>query len=167
MAEKLMILQGDKLNYEGLFDMKELMAVVRQWASDTGYWVIDANQNESIRPEGKYITLDWIIFKKFTDYAKSLFKLNIQFQGIKDVVVERDGKKVKLQEGKAIISFDIILETDYENRWEVKPVFYVVRMVFEKYVYSPFISAFERQIRADYSALKNNMKGFLNLSQFL
>ena len=91
--------------------------------------------------------------------------MNVQFQGIKDVVVERDGKKVKLQEGKAIISFDILLETDYENRWEVKPLFYVIRIIFEKYVYSPFISSFERQIKADYSLLKNNMKAYLNLAQ--
>jgi len=166
MAERFMILQGDKIVYEGLFDMKEFIAVIRQWGADTGYWVIDSNQVESARPEGKYITLNWIIFKKLTDYAKSLFKMEIQFQGIKDVIVERDGKRVKLQEGKAIISFDILLETDYEARWEVKPMFYVIRTLFEKYVYSPFISGFERQIKDDYGGLKSNLKGYLNLAQF-
>ena len=166
MAEKLMILQGDKLTYDGLFDMKELIAVIRQWGSDAGYWVIDSSQNESARPEGKYVTLDWIIFKKFTDYAKSLLKMNIQFQGVKDVIIEREGKKVKVQEGKIFISFDVILETDYEARWEVKPLFYVLRVIFEKYVYSPYMSKFERQIRDDYGMLKNSMKTYLNLAQF-
>ncbi len=165
MAERL-TLKTEHINYTGLFEVKEVIAIIRQWAADTGYWVIDSQQNESIRPEGKYITLDWLIFKKFTDYAKSVFKLNFQFQGIKDVVVERDGKKVKLQEGKIIMDFEIILETDYEGRWESKPVYYVLRTIFEKYVYSPFISRFESSAKSDFDGLKNAIKSYLNISQF-
>lgn len=165
MAERLS-LKKESITYTGLFEVKEVIVVIRQWASDTGYWVIDASQNESIRPDGKYVTLDWTIFKKFSDYAKSVFKLHLQFQGVKDVVVERNGKKHKLQEGKILMDFEVILETDYEGRWEAKPVYYVLRTVFEKYVYSPFISRFESSAKADFNSLKASIKSYLNISQF-
>jgi len=110
--------------------------------------------------------MDFEPFRKFTDYAKSIVKIRAQFQKVKDVVVERDNKKVKLQEGTVLISFDGILETDYEHRWESKPVFYVLRTVFEKYLYRPFISGFERGVREDTMALKNNLKAFLNLTKY-
>jgi hypothetical protein len=106
-------------------------------------------------------------FKKYTDYSKSVIKIKAQFQDVKDIVIERDGRKVKMQEGKVIMIFDGILETDYEGRWEGKPGFFVLRTIFEKYVYTPFISGFERGVKEDVMALKNNVKAFLNLTKFL
>ena len=82
------------------------------------------------------------------------------------IIIEKDGKKVKMQEGKIIFIFDGILETDYEHRWESKPIFYVMRTVFEKYVYTPFISGFERGVKEDLMGLKNNVKAFLNLTKY-
>ncbi|MBW2969720.1 hypothetical protein KY319_01215, partial [Candidatus Woesearchaeota archaeon] len=104
--------------------------------------------------------------KKLTDYAKSIIKIRMQFSDVKDVVVDKDGKKTKIQEGKAVIIFDGILETDYEHRWEGKPIFYFLRTVFEKYVYTPFISGFERGVKEDTMALKNNMKAYLGLTKY-
>jgi len=166
MAERLIVVDKDKMTYQGLFDMKEFFRVMQQWASDKGYWLIEKAHGESLKPEGKWIDMDLEPFKKFTDYAKSIIKVRAQFQEVKDVVVERDGAKVKLQEGKIVVLFDGILETDYEGRWESKPFFFVMRTIFEKYVYTPFISGFERGVREDLMTLKNNLKAFLNLTKY-
>jgi len=166
MAERLIIVDKERLEYHGVFDAKEVIRVMDQWAKDKGYWLIEKRHGETTKPEGKLIDLDYEPFKKLTDYAKSIVKIRAQFQNVKDVVIERDGKKVKLQEGKIIIIFDGILETDYEHRWESKPVFYVLRTFFEKYVYTPFISGFEKGIKEDTMTLKNNLKAFLNLIRY-
>jgi len=166
MAERMIVVDKDRLEYSGLFDMKGVYRVMDTWAKDKGYWLIEKRHGEVTKPEGKYIDMDFEPFRKFTDYAKSIVKIRAQFQKVKDVVVERDNKKVKLQEGTVMISFDGILETDYEHRWESKPVFYVLRTVFEKYLYRPFISGFERGVREDTMALKNNLKAFLNLTKY-
>ena len=166
MAERLIVVDKERLDYEGLFEAKELLRVMEQWAKDKGYWLIEKRHGEATKPEGKYIDMDFEPFKKFTDYAKSIIKIRAQFQDVKDAVVERDGKKVKLQDGKIIIIFDGILETDYEHRWESKPVFYVLRTIFEKYVYTPFVSGFERGVKEDLMSLKNNIKAFLNLTRY-
>lgn len=167
MAERLIVVDKERLNYEGIFDAKELFAVLKDWATDRGYWLIEKKHGEAIKPEGKYIDMDFEPFRKYTDYAKSVIKIRAQFNELKDVVVERDGKKVKLQEGKVSFIFDGILETDYEHRWETKPIFHFLRTVFEKYVYTPFISGFERGVKEDTMSLKNQIKSFLNLSRFI
>lgn len=166
MAERLLVVDGDRVTYEGLFDAKELYRVMDDWAQDRGYWLIEKSHVESTKPGGKNIDMSFEPFKKYTDYAKSIIKFRVQLQDVKDVVVERDEKKVKLQEGTALFTFTGILETDYEHRWETKPLFYVLRVIFEKYVYTPFISGWERDVKGDVAALKNDVKAYLNLSRF-
>jgi len=166
MAERLIVVDKERLDYDGLFDSKGVFDVFKQWCADKGYWPVEKRHGESTKPEGKVIDFDLEPFKKFTDYSKSIIKVRMQFSEVKDVVVERDKKKVKVQDGKIVIVFDGILETDYEHRWECKPLFYLLRSVFEKYVYTPFISGFERGIKEDVMALKNNLKAYLNLTKY-
>ena len=167
MSERNIVVDKERLDFQGVFDMKDLFKVMQQWATDKGYWLIEKKHGETTKPEGKLIDMDFEPFKKYTDYSKSIIKIRAQFQDVKDIVVERDGRKVKLQEGKVVMIFDGILETDYEGRWEGKPGFFVLRTIFEKYVYTPFISGFERGVKEDVMALKNNVKAFLNLTKFL
>ncbi len=166
MAERLILVDKERLEYEGLFDAKEFYRVMQAWAEDKGYWLIEGKHTESIKTEGKWVDMEFAPFKKFTDYAKSVIKIKVQYQRMKDVVVERDGKKHKMQEGKVVALLDGILETDYEHRWETKPVYYVLRTLFEKYVFTPFVSGFEQTVKNDTYALKDNMKAFLNMSKY-
>jgi hypothetical protein len=166
MAERWLVVDKERLEYEGLFDARELYALMDHWMRDKGYWLIEKKHTEAVKPEGRYVEFEFEPYKKFTDYAKSIIKIRMTLHDIKDVVVEKDKTKRKLQEGKVLILFDGILETDYEHRWESKPIFYVLRTLFEKYVYTPFVSGFERGVREDAMHLKENVKAFLNLSRF-
>jgi len=166
MAERLIVVDKEKLFYEGVFDAQETINTLKQWLSDKRYLPIEMKHAESTRPEGKYIDMEWAPFFKFSDYAKSVFKIHIQFNEVKDVVVESDRKKQKLQEGKVLIIFSGILETDYEHRWETKPVFYFLRVVFEKYLYTPFLSGYERRVKEELMSLKDTLKAFLNLQRY-
>jgi len=166
MAERLIVVDKDRLEYDGLFDVKEVHKVLQDWATDKGYWLVEKIHSETTRPEGKTIDLVLEPFKKISDYVKLIVKIRVQFSNVKDVVVERDDKKVKVQEGKVSMLMTGIIETDYEHKWESKPIWYTLRVILDKYILSPFMSAHERQVRNDCESLKNNVKGFLNLSKF-
>ena len=166
MAERLVVVEKEKISYDGLFESKELINVIKQWAADKGYAYFETSHTETTKPEGKYADITLAPFKKFTDYAKSIIRVRVQLNDVKDAIIERDNKKSKVQDGKAAITFEGILETDYEHRWESKPSFFIIRLIFHKYVYSPFISQHEKQIKDDLSTLKNNLKSFLNLTQY-
>ena len=72
-----------------------------------------------------------------------------------------------MNQGKVQLIFSASLETDYESRWEFKPVFYVLRTLFEKYVYTPFISGYKDAIRADMNVLQEQYRTYLNLYKYV
>lgn len=166
MVERLVLLETEVIKYEGLFEAKEVIGVIKQWAKDKGYVYLEISHIETTKPEGKYVEINGMCFKKLTDYTKSLMRLRVQFNDYKDVVIDQDGKKKKMHEGKVAISTTGFIETDYEGRWESKPHFYFMRILWHKYVYSPLISGHETQIKEDVTMLRNNVKSFLNLTQF-
>ncbi len=163
MAERQIVVDGERLSYSGVFAIKEVIKVINDWAADKAYFMVELSHIESVKEDGKYADIKLEPFKKLSDYAKSIVKIRITIDGAKDTIVEIDGKKKKLYDGTIKFLFDGILETDYESRWEQKPIFYILRTIFEKYVYAPFISKFEKKVAGDVKDLKTNLKSFLNL----
>ena len=166
MAEREVVVDKLKLTYEGLFSAKELYNLIDQWFRWKGY---DKRENKSIeivKPEGKFIEMELEPWKKVTDYAKNVIKIRIQMFDVKEVEVEKDHTKVKLNQGKVHFVFDGYLETDYESKWEGKPIFYFLRTIFDKYFYKPFTSGFEKGVKEDLMHLHDQIKAFLNLYRF-
>lgn len=153
----------ESIKYDGLFSLKDLYKLLNQIIDDRGYIPVEASVEESVEKTGKSIEADLEPFKKLTDYAKSVIKIKIRVSDCKEVEVTRDKKKQKLNKGKILIEFDPYLETDYEHRWETTPYLYVLRTLFEKYVYTPFLSNFSQQIIDDTDFIKSQVKSFLNL----
>ena len=167
MVERHIIEPGKRITYDGVFDAVGLYDVIKDWAGEKGYFPVEKAHAESVKPEGKFIELKLDpVFKKYSDYVRGVFNIHIQMSEVKDVVLVQDGRKVKLKEGKVLMNIQSYLESDYEKRWVVKPMLYVVRTLFEKYVLSPFMSRFERTLREDQAQLEAYVKSYLNLSKF-
>ena len=162
MAEREVVLK-EKVGYEGLFSVKELVRLAKDWASRKGYDAIEKKHYESVLAEGKKIDLELELSKRLTDYAKAVINLRYAFSDVTERVVERADKKETLNHGKVDLEFEGVLETDWEKRWEVKPTFYVLRKLFESYVYSPVINEFKKTIKEDLRYVKENSRAFLNL----
>lgn len=163
MPEREVIVDKLRLNYEGIFSVAELYTMIDEWFREKGYDKKEVKNIEIVRPEGKQIELMLEPWKKVTDYAKNIIKIRMLMTDIKDVEVEMDKAKVKLNQGKVQFVFDAFLETDYESRWEGKPIFYFIRTVFEKYFYRPFQAGFETGVKQELMDLHTRIKAFLNL----
>ena len=166
MAERQIIVDHLRLVYEGLFDITQLYTLINEWMREKGYDKKERKNVESITPNGKYLELELEPWKKITDYAKFVLKLRIIMKDIKDVEVERDGSKVKLNQGHITIVFDGYFETDYENRWEQKPTFFFIRTLFDKFVFKPYTERFKGRLIGEVNELHSLVKGFLNLYRY-
>ncbi len=166
MVEKRPVIEHEQVVYEGIFSLKELYKTLYGWISDKGYAPVEKRALESVTKSGKHVELELEPYKKFSDYAKSVIRIHVTCHNLADAEVTVDGHKKKMQKGKAIITFDSWLETDYEHKWETQPAFYVLRSVFEKYVYTPFLSGFITSVRNDTLQVKEQVKSFLNLEKF-
>ena len=166
MSEKKLVIDQLKLNYEGLFEVNELFKMVDAWFYEKGYDKYEKKNEEQVLPTGREILLELRPWKKTTDYAKNEIRVRIFMHGVKDVEVEKEGAKVKMNQGEVQMVFDGYLETDYENRWENKPFFYFLRTLFDKYIYKGYISKFEGNLVNDVHDLHTRIKAFLNMYRY-
>ena len=166
MVERRPVIEQESISYEGIFNLKELYQLFYGWMSDKGYIPVEKRVHESVAKGGKHIEVEFEPYKKFSDYAKSVIRIHFTAREVTDVEVTTDGHKRKMQKGKVNILIDSWLETDYAHRWETQPVFYVVRSLFEKYVYTPFLSGFITGVRDDTNMLRDQIKAFLNIERF-
>ncbi|RMD57564.1 hypothetical protein D6825_03625 [Candidatus Woesearchaeota archaeon] len=167
MAETKVAVPLKTISYKGVFSAKGLFEVIQSWCSDKGYYMFKKSQTEALKKEGKNIEFTGEFMSTFTDYAKSIIWYKINFSKLKDITITRDGKKVKLQEGEVDIKLIGKLVTDYEGRWETKPLFYFLRILFGKYLYAPYISRWEKKITQDVETLKDYIESYLNMERFL
>lgn len=166
MGEKNVIVKGEKVSYEGLFDAKEFFKAINDWIDSHRYDQVEKKHAEVIKPEQKSVSFEMQSSRSITDYAKIVMTIKINMDDLKDVVVEQDGRKKKLNQGKVSVAIDGFIETDYEHRWETKPAFYFLKSLWEKYVYNPYTNEWKQRVKDDVQSLKTTIKAFLNLFRY-
>jgi hypothetical protein len=163
MVEKRPVIEGETISYDGLFRLKDVYSMITEWMMDNGYVPVEKRVTETVTKSGKHVEVDFEPFKKFSDYAKGVIRIRLGGSNITEVEATIDGQKRKMQKGGIMVDFTSWLETDYEGRWETKPVFYVLRTLFEKYIFTPFLSGFITKVRNDTNDIKERIRAYLNL----
>ncbi len=166
MAEREIVVDKQRLSYEGLFNVLDLYNLINEWLEEKGYDKREIQNFENVSPQGKYIELLMQPWKKITDYAKIEIRMRIIMSEVKEVDIEKDGARVRLNQGKVQMVFDAMLTTDYENRWEGKPVYFLTRELFNKYFYKPFHDWDIHVVKGDYNQLISLIKSYLNLYRY-
>ncbi|MDP2750222.1 MAG: hypothetical protein Q8O89_05295 [Nanoarchaeota archaeon] len=164
--EREIIVDHIKLTYEGLFDAKELLGILEKFFKDKGYERKELRNIELVKPEGKYVELEIIPWKKIKDYMKNEISVRTILSEVKEVEVDKDGVKIKLNQGKVQILIDGYLTTDFENKWENKPTFFLVRTLVEKYLFGPYTDKHKVALTEDAHLLHSTLKSFLNLYRY-
>lgn len=166
MGEKYSIAK-DSIDYEGPMKVKQVVSQLKSWMDDKGYGWSENKHTEKVTAKGKDISFVIEGDNTITDYAKKVIKLKLSFKGLTDKVIEKNGKKHRVQMGAVTIEIDATLSTDYEERWkEDKPALYVLRAFFEKYIYSPYTSEIKKGAKEDVAELKDSIRAYLNLFRF-
>ena len=166
MVEKRPVIENERISYTGIFSLKDIYKLLQGWMIDQGYIPVERRVHETVTKTGKNVEVDFEPYKKLTDYAKSVIRINVLASDMKQVEVTRDGKKRNLNQGTISIVIDSWLETDYEGRWETQPFYYVLRTIFERYVYTPYMSGFIKSVRDDTVQVRDQLKAYLNLERF-
>ena len=166
MGERRIVIDNLMLQYEGLFELRELYMMVDKWLRQKGYDKFEKRNHEHVLKEGKYIEIELEPWKKITDYAKIVINLYFHCYNVKEVIVKKDGQDVKMNQGKIKIKFVGFLVTDYEDKWEGKPIFYFLRAVMDKWVYRVASEKYEAAVAEDVKHLYQNVKAFLNLFRY-
>ena len=166
MAEYNFVLKNENVEYEGLFVVKDLYQVINKFLKDKGYDWKESKHHEYLGDESKYVELVLEPWKKISDYMKLVIRVNLKVYDMKDVLIEKEGKKLNMQKGKVVMRVDAILVTDYEGKWEEPPIKYFLRALFDKFIYKRYTNNFAAQLKEDTYELITNVKSYLNLYNY-
>ena len=100
MSERKLVVDQLKLSYVGIFDLNSLYRMIDAFFYDKGYDKQELKNFEQVLPSGKDIEIELLPYRKYTDYFKGLIKIRIKFTKIKDVFVEKENKKLKINNEK-------------------------------------------------------------------
>jgi hypothetical protein len=115
MAEKDTKFSG-KIKQKGIFDFKKFYNFAYDWLRDEGYKVIEKNYTEEITGDSKKIEIKWVAKKKISDYFQFVIQTDWLVLNLKNVEVQKEGKKVKMNSGEPELKIKGILVKDYENK---------------------------------------------------
>ena len=163
MSEKKLVVDHLKLQYDGLFESTALYQYIDEWLREKGFDKREVRNREHVSPQGKFVEIEMQPWKKITDYAKHIIRIEVRMTKLKDVEVEQEKHKIRMQKGKVVVTIDAFLETDYEHRWEQRPLYFFLRTIFDKFIYRSYTSRFEDLLVESVNQLHTGIKSFLNM----
>ena len=148
MVEKRQIVDGLRLNYNGVFDVVEFYKEVEDWIVKRGMQKETKKKGEHIKPHGKNIEWFIEIWKMPTDYAKIVIRLKALMTDVTDVEIKKGDSKLRLNQGNVVLFFDGFIEQDVKERWQQKPLYYFIRALYDKFVYKLWTDKFNKDVYA-------------------
>lgn len=118
MAEEEEIYKEVKFKWKGSLDIARMYKELHEWLTGEDFEIKETHYAEKIKPRGKTIEINWECKYKRTDYF--LWKINLTFYSynIQDIEVEKDGKKLKLQNAIHSMRFKSTLVTNADDEFE-------------------------------------------------
>src|SRR3989344_4767217 len=152
--------------FEGLFRYSEFFRVMDVWLRDKFFDKFEKRNEEFVKPDWtKQIEIEFTPWKRYTDYYKTIFKIEIVVSNLKDVEVEQNGKKVKLQKGKIEFKLTGYLIVDYENRWN-KALWYFIRDIYDKFINRAITKKYYDLLITDCDDLYNTLTAYVNMHAY-
>lgn len=166
MGQKQIIVDGKKLEYEGLFDPKDLYSIIDEQFQQHSFDKNEHKNSEHIYEDEKQLIMDLRPYKKLSDYVKVEIKMIIIAKHLKEVEIEKDGVKRKLYKGHINITFTAYMYTDYENAWETRPFYFTFRMLIDKFVYKGYMDQAKEELVNLTDEVYNEVRTYLNMHRY-
>lgn len=165
-AQRTFLVDKHRMQYEGIFIIQDLYQLIDEYFEEKGYDKRESKNAEVVRDDGvRFIDLQFEPWKKVTDYAKVAIKVRVIMDNVRDIEIEKDGVKVHAHQGDIKFLFDVYVDTDYEDRWGSKPIYAVIRVLFDKYFFKRYTQQYYAEAMDDYKMLVYQIKVFLNMNK--
>ena len=166
MAEIRTIVDHITAQYTGIFNVKELHDTFKTWITDKGYQDQELQNFETVKEKGKEIYIKSEPTKKASDYIKFMIRAQFDLKEVQPVEIEKDGVRKTMHKGTVTLILDGFLITDYENRWEQKPMYVFMRTLYDKFFFKIHTTKFSETLKEDTENLLDTLKSFLNMYKY-
>ncbi len=163
MADTRLIVDHLKLDYKGPFEFNALIKLITAFVKERGFDFTSNKDFEMNTKTGKQIEWQATPNKRLSDYINFLPKIRILVQDMNKVEVIKDKKKVKVDNGRLILTIDGWIVFDYFNKWDEHPFFMFLRTLYDRFIYKVYTERFEQRFSYDMRQLYDRIEQFLNV----
>jgi len=157
------VVYDEFIEYSGPFELRELYMLIDTFFKENHYDKNEIKHYEKKTEEERYLELILEPFKTVSEYIKLNINMEIFVRNIKDIEIERKGKKKTLQQADISLRFRSFVLKDYEGIWGRNPFYSFARSMVDKFIYKMHVGEFSDELVNDTRILQNNIKAFLNL----
>ena len=165
MGNVKIVVDHEKIDYKGPLNCSDLFKHITNFVMERGFDIRTDKDFEHHTESGTQ--LEWQIspWKIITgsEYARHMIKVRVLGQDLTKIDIMKDNKKTKVDNGGIIIVIDGFLETDIDARWDQKPLFVLLRTIYDNFIYKIYTERFEHRLVHDINQLSNSIKQFLNV----
>ncbi|MAF13800.1 MAG: hypothetical protein CMI53_02835 [Parcubacteria group bacterium] len=166
MTERTLVVDQLKFSYEGLFDTAELYKLIDGWFYEKGWDKRELMNEELVTPAGRQIRIVLEPWKTISDYFKLFMQVKLNIHDVKDVEIEKQGQKIKINQGEIKIIFNGYVLSDASGEWNQKPFWWFLSILANKYLFKENYGRAERWILSDVDDLYQKIKSFLNVYKY-
>lgn len=168
MPKEDVIISGSKIKFKGSFDLAIFYDKLRGWIMREEYsdpcQVGEKKYAEKMKPNGKQVEILWETSSDFeAGYFKILMKIGIFVVGLNEVEVDKNGKKIKLDNGEIEVTFNSSLIRNAEEDWDEGGLMF---RLYERYIIRDKIEEHKIKAYKDTNILVDEVKNFFNLYRF-
>lgn len=162
MSEQDYIVKELKISQSAQFNMIELYKTLKAWFEINRYGFFEKDYEDVIKKQRKSVKIVWEGQKEIDDYTRYVIMVKLKLDNYQII----EAKREKIVDGKITISFESLIESDYEEKWEDRPIWKFIRSVSDKYFTAKKRGKFEKEVEEDTRDLFHRVKTFLNLYKF-
>ena len=165
MSKEDVIIKGVTVKYKGSFDLSLLYKNLNEWLvrekfSDT-IQEGEKKYAEKIKPDGKQIEILWETSRNLeAGYFKIVIGISFFLNGINEVELEREGKRIKLENGEIELNFVSKIIRNADNKWKENSLIF---NLYEKHIIKDKIESVKIECYRDTNKLIDEAKNFFNL----
>ncbi len=163
MGEVNHVVDHMKLEYKGVFSVREMFAMFTRWFKEVPYEKGADYVSEQHTSHGKCIEYIYWPWMKESREARKFMKIRLLIYDLKKVDVMVDGQKKRLDHGRVILYLDGFIEHDYEHFWGQHPVMIFIRSLYVKFIYKRYTTFFNKIIIDDCTNLYEHFERFFNM----
>lgn len=166
MSEKKIVVYDLRLSYNGPVDIPGFYKEIDRWMEEKGMEKEIKKKMEHVTSKGKEIEYIVEAWKDVHHNYKDVVSLRALFHHVKEVDLKINKRKKRMQQADILLIFNGILETHLHTQWEMNPLFYFFRALFDKYVWKFHTEKYFGVVYSDTHDLHKRLKAYLSLGKY-
>ena len=166
MSEKKQVLYDLRTAYSGPFVVEDFYAEVDRWIKANNYEKEPKKKTEEIAKDGKRILYLIEIYSHLDEVHHGVIVLKAAFDNVKEIVIKKDRKKMKINSGDALIHIDGFIDSHLHGTfYQVKPVVVFARELIDRFIWN-FRGKHDSKVNQDARSLFKAIQAFFNVQKY-